>query len=58
MEILRKVKQLFCKHSYEKHYIPNGFMVVDGWMQQAFDYRCTKCGKRLIKVTKTKEGAE
>ena len=45
MSIAKRIKQLFCKHSFEKHYIPHGFRIVDGWMVRAYDFRCTKCGK-------------
>ena len=52
MGISNRIKQLFCKHSFEKHYIPHGFRIEDGWMVRAYDYRCSKCGKR--KFTKIK----
>ena len=45
MRILTKIKQLFCKHSFEKHYIPYGFRIVDGWCVHTFEYKCLKCGK-------------
>lgn len=57
MCILTKIKQLFCKHSFEKHYIPYGFRIVDGWMVHAFEYKCSKCGKTQLKITKQKGGA-
>lgn len=37
MRILTKIKQLFCKHSFEKHYIPYGFRIVDGWLVHTTD---------------------
>lgn len=54
--ISTKFKQLFCRHSFEKHYIPHGFRIVDGWMVQAFEYKCSKCGKTQVKFTKQKGG--
>lgn len=45
MSIAKRIKQLFCKHTFEKHYIPHGFRIVDGWMVRACDHRCSKCGK-------------
>ena len=53
-----KIKQLFCKHSFKKYYIPHGFRIVDGWMVQAFEYKCSKCGKTQVKIMKQKGGAE
>ena len=57
MRILTKIKQLFCKHSFEKHYIPYGFRSVDGWLVPTFEYKCLKCGKTQLKITKQKGGA-
>lgn len=42
--LMKKIKQLFCKHDYEKVALP-GFLVVDGWFQQVYILRCKKCGK-------------
>ena len=50
MDILTRLKQLFCKHTFEKHYIPHGFRIVDGWMVQAYEYRCSKCGKTRVEI--------
>lgn len=58
MRILTKIKQLFCKHSFEKHYIPYGFRSVDGWLVHTFEYKCLKCGKTQLKITKRKGGNE
>ena len=44
----KKIKQLFCKHSFEKYYVMHGFRVVDGWIERVYDYRCPKCGKQMI----------
>ena len=41
-----KIKQLFCKHRYEKYFIPHAYKIVDGWMVQVTEYRCEKCGKK------------
>ena len=37
------LKRLFCRHEYEEEYLA-GFLVVDGWLVQAKQYRCKKCG--------------
>ena len=58
IHILTKIKQLFCKHSFEKHHIPYGFRIVDGWFAQTFEYKCSKCGKTQLKIAKQKGGNE
>lgn len=58
MRILTKIKQLFCKHSFERHYIPYSFRVVDGYLVHAFEDKCSKCGKTQLKITKRKGGNE
>ena len=50
MNIITKLKQLFCKHSYEKHYTQHGFRIVDGFFTQTYEYRCKKCGKKVIDI--------
>lgn len=47
-KLLNRIKQLFCCHEWEKEYIPHAFRVIDGWMVQAFHYKCKKCGKTLV----------
>lgn len=42
--MIKWIKQLFCKHEYEKKTIP-AFVVVDGLLVQPSLYRCKKCGK-------------
>lgn len=38
------VKRLFCRHEYEEEFLA-GFLVVDGWLIQARQLKCRKCGK-------------
>jgi hypothetical protein len=43
--MIKFLRQLFCKHEFEKEKIKGGFFVVDGWFFVPFQYRCKKCGK-------------
>ena len=45
--LFKRIKQIFCNHDFEKRPI-GGFMVVDGWLQQAFVMECKKCGKKYF----------
>ena len=42
--MMKWLKRLFCRHEYEEEYLA-GFLVVDGWLVQARQLRCRKCGK-------------
>jgi hypothetical protein len=44
-ERMRFLKQVFCKHEYEKEEIKGGFIVEDGWLVVPYRYKCKKCGK-------------
>lgn len=43
--MIKLLKQLFCKHEFEKEEIKGGFLVVDGLLVVPTQYRCKKCGK-------------
>lgn len=44
--MLELLKQLLCKHTYEKEYIlSEGFQTSDGRIIKPYYYQCTKCGK-------------
>ena len=45
MNLLIKIRQLFCRHAYVMHYTKGGFHEVEGWAVQPFILRCKKCGK-------------
>lgn len=43
--MFKRLKQLFCRHDYVERPV-GGFIVVDGWLQQAWVAECKKCGKK------------
>ena len=43
-DTIARVKRLFCRHEYEEEFLA-GFLVVDGWLIQARQLKCRKCGK-------------
>ena len=45
--MLKRLKQLLCKHDFVERPTA-GFIVVDGWLQQAFVAECKKCGKKYF----------
>lgn len=40
-----KIKQMFCKHRYERYYVAHTYKIVDGWWVRVTEYLCEKCGK-------------
>ena len=47
-QLIMKIKQLFCKHTYYVHFIKGGFYMVEGWACQPFILICKKCGKVIM----------
>lgn len=47
--MLKKLKQLFCRHEWECK--PTGGFRIDkdGWYVTAYVYTCRKCGKKTYK---------
>lgn len=52
--MIRKIRQALCRHVFRKRVIPNGFRVVDGWLVQAYCYRCARCGKKIYESEREK----
>ena len=45
--LIKRIRQMFCRHKYVKYIIPNAYFVKDGWMVRAYEFKCEKCGKVL-----------
>ena len=45
---MNKLRQLFCRHEYEKLFVPHGYAIADGKDIHQWLYRCRKCGKQIL----------
>ena len=50
--MIKKIKQLFCRHNYIDEYMANGFQVRNGVEFFPYLRTCKKCGKRVLVVIK------